>query len=186
MLRFLIRLKGGAPRGDLLRVVRAMARELGVEARNPKWTSYGALELDVFAPGRPDFELFVAALEPLAAPEFTHDLNIAPKFRPEDEIFSEAKSLFNAERYWECHEVLEGIWRTRTGDEKALLQGVILICAALVHHQKGEDAVALGILERAVRMLRPSQPSYGPFRVDRLKAGSEEILRRKRFISFEV
>ncbi len=186
MLRFLIRLKGGAFRGDLLGVVRAMARELGVEAKNPKWTSYGALELDVFVPGRPDFELFVAALEPLTAPEFTHDLNTAPKFRPEDEIFTEAKSLFNAERYWECHEVLEGIWRTRAGDEKALLQGVILVCAAFVHHQKGEDTVALGILESGVLMLGSSRPSYGAFRVDRLKAGSEEILKRKRFISFEV
>ncbi|MDG6917112.1 MAG: DUF309 domain-containing protein [Nitrososphaerota archaeon] len=185
-MRFLIRLEGGHIQGDLLEVVRGMAIELGIDARNPKWTSYGALELDVFAPSRADFDLFMAALAPLVGVEFTHDLNTTPRFRSEHELLSEAKELFDSERYWECHEVLEGVWRTKSGDERVLLQGMILVCAAFVHHQKGEDAVALGILERAVRTLRFSQPSYGAFRVDRMRTYSEEILRGRRFFSFEA
>jgi hypothetical protein len=185
-LRFLVRLEGSHFQGDLLGVVRSMARELGMDARNPKWTSYGALELDVFAPGRSDFDLFMATLAPLVEVEFTHDLNTAPEFRPEHELLTEAKALFDSERYWECHEVLEGVWRTKSGDERALLQGMILVCAAFVHHQKGEDAVALGILERAVGMLRFPQPSYGAFRVYLMKTNSVEILRRRRFFSFEA
>ena len=185
-MRFLIRLRGRVPQADLLGACRALARELGVEARNPKWTSYGALELDIFTPGRPDFELFVAALGPLAEPEFTHDLNVAPAFRPEGELFSEARALFNSERYWECHEVLEGVWRKREGDGKTLLQGMILVCAAFVHHQKGEDHVALGVLERGVRLLGPPALSHGPSWVERLKANSEDVLDRGRFFCFEV
>ena len=48
-MRFLVRMKAkGVPRERLLGSTKAVARDLGVECRNPKWTSYGALELDVF------------------------------------------------------------------------------------------------------------------------------------------
>ena len=185
-MRFLIRLKERDPRESFLGIVRALAREFGAEAKNPKRTSYGALELDVFAPSRPDFELFVASLEPLAETEFTKDLSVPVPFREEAELFSEARSLFNAERYWECHEVLEGAWRTKDGDEKRLVQGMILVCAAFVHHQKGEDSVAFGILKRAVRQLDFSNASFGGFRVDSLRTNSEQILVGRKFFCFGV
>ncbi len=186
MLRFLIRLKERDPQESFLGTVRALAREFGAEAKNPKRTSYGALELDVFAPSPPDFELFVASLEPLAEPEFTKDLSVPLPFRDEAELFSEARSLFNAERYWECHEVLEGAWRTKEGDERRLVQGMILVCAAFVHHQKGEDPVALGILQRAIRQLDFSRASFGEFRVDSLRTNSEQILVGQKFFCFSV
>ena len=153
-MRFLARvLATKVPRADLLQTVRTVARTLGLDPRNPKWTSYGALELDIFAPTRADFDLFVSAVEPLVRFEFARDLNVAPRHRGDDETFAEARGLFNSERYWECHEVLEGVWRTRQGEEKRLLQGMILVCAAFVHHQKGNDAVALGVLRRSAQLL---------------------------------
>lgn len=186
-MRFLVRMKAvGVPRENLLEATRTIARNLGVDPRNPKWTSYGALEIDVFSQTKADFDLFLSALGPIADPEFVRDLNSAPGFKPEDELFSEARVLFNAERYWECHEVLEGIWRTKQGEEKRLLQGIILVCAAFVHHQKGEDDVALGVLKRAVKQLEYSAPRYGDFDVRRLRENVGKALRSGELENFGV
>lgn len=186
-MRFLVRLVAArVPRKNLLEAVRAIARTLGAEPRNPKWTSYGALELDIFCPTKADFDLFLAAVIPIAEPEFTRDLSLAPAHKEEVELFSEARELFNAERYWECHEVLEGIWRLKQGDQKRLLQGIILVCAAFVHHQKGEEAVALGVLRRAANQLEFGALEYGGFSLSGLRKNVQEILRNNRFSNFRV
>ena len=61
---------------------------------------------------------------------------------------------FNNERYWEAQETAEAIWnKTKDPHEKNIVQGVILVGAALVHHQRGEDQVCLSILRRALAKL---------------------------------
>jgi uncharacterized protein len=152
--RFLVRIvPGSLGRQGFLPSVRSVASGIGVQARNPKWTSYGALELDLFASSVGDIELALAALEPLGRMEFAKDLGQAPPYRSTEEAVREAKALFDAERYWESHEVLEGVWRVLDGNDKRFVQGVILVCAAFVHHQKGEDDVGFGVLRRAARQL---------------------------------
>lgn len=163
-----------------------MARSLGAEARNPKWTSYGALELDIFCPTKNDFELFLAAVNPLYPAEFSRDLNEAPPHKSDHAIFSEAIDFFNHERYWESHETLEGLWRVKTGDEKRLLQGLILVCAAFVHHQKGEEPVALGVLRRASKQLDYPTPDYRGLKVGSLAGKVDDILSGGQFSVFKL
>jgi uncharacterized protein len=170
----------------LLTTVKALARSVGAEARNPKWTSYGALELDIFCPSRADFDLFLSVVRPIAELEFLRDLNLATPWTNEDELFSEARDYFNRERYWECHEVFEAIWRLKQGQEKRYLQGVILVCAAFVHHQKGEEEVALGVMRRAANQLDYPAKEYGGFSVPDLAARAREILESKRFSTFRL
>jgi hypothetical protein len=160
-MRFLIRLvPRDADRVSLLSAIRVIAINLGGRAVNPKWTSYGALEIDVFLSTRGDFEAFMAAITPLAEVEFAKDLQIPPPHLPKDRAVGEAIALFNAERFWEAHEVLESLWRVEEGDEKKLLQGLILVCAAFVHVQKGERDVALGVARRGLPLLGRSGSSY--------------------------
>jgi uncharacterized protein len=186
-LRFLVRFAPSeASRGVFLESARALAKSVGVEARNPKWTSYGALEVDIFCPSSADLEIFVAIAQPLAKPEFITDLNRAPEHMTDDEILSKARGLFNAERYWECHEVLEGLWRQKQGEEKRLLQGIILVCAAFIHHQKGEDAVALSVLRRGANQLDFPRTKYGGFDVPNVKKEVQRMLTLRRFKDFRV
>jgi hypothetical protein len=186
-LRYLIRVRDTTLPGEkLLTAIRTVGKPLGVSPRNPKWTSYGALELDIFTPSRADFELFVSAVKPLAEIEFAKDLNLAPLHKSEPRLFEEARRLFNDERYWECHEVLEGLWRTKHGEDKLLLQGIILVCAGFVHHQKGEEAVALGVLGRAVKQLQHSDPDYGGFKIDELRRSVQEIIKSREFFNFQL
>lgn len=86
---------------------------------------------------------------------------VVEKHLARDEAIDLAKNLFNSERYWECHEVLEGIWKQSSGAEKELLQGIILTCAAFVHSQKDEDEISISILRRAQEKLGPSQAYHG-------------------------
>lgn len=186
-MRFLVRLTSkDSSRGKFLSSVRALARSVGAEARNPKWTSYGALEIDIFSPTRADFDLFLAALFPIYNVEFSRDLNVAPQHQSEDQIVVEARHYFNAERYWECHETLEALWRVKSGDEKRLLQGVILLCAAFVHHQKGEESVASGVLDRALPLLDFPLPSYHGLDTSTIKKRAEMMASAGRFRDFKV
>ena len=186
-MRYLIRiLQSDGRRDRFLPAIKAVAKSVGLDARNPKWTSYGALELDIFAPSKADLDTFLAATEPLGSLEFWKDLNVAPHHRTEEELFSEARRYFNSERYWECHEVLEGAWRLMSGDEKRYVQGIILVCAAFVHHQKGEDEVALSVLRRALKQRDFGAARYHGISVGTLRRRVKSIVSSGRFETFRI
>jgi uncharacterized protein len=160
-MRFLIRMISSNPDFESsVRTMRGIASTMGAKAVNPKRTSYGALEMDIFVESRTDFDVFKAAIEPLGELEFYRDLQEVPRFLPKADAMSEAIALFNAERFWEAHEVLESLWRVAEGEEKRVLQGLILTCAAFVHEQKGEREVALGVAKRALSLLSWPEPEY--------------------------
>lgn len=187
-LRYLVRLKSSSTQSDegFLRTVRSLSGSVGANVRNPKWTSYDALELDVFVNSKSDFDLLVSAVEPLSKIEFIHDLNEPPVHKPRDEILSEARGYLNSERFWEAHETLEGLWRVSSGDEKVLLQGLILVCAAFVHHQKKEEDTAQSVLRRARRQLDWPEDSYDGMAIRKLRSRVDEILASGRFRVFRI
>jgi uncharacterized protein len=176
----------GPDRAVLLRVVRSIAASIGVRVVNPKWTSYGALEVDVFAGTGPDFETFMGAVEPLGEVEFTRNLSEAPRPLSPQETVEEARSLFNQERFWEGHEVLESLWRVAAGEEKSLIQGIILVCAAYVHLQKDEPAVALGVALRAVPKLVWTGRSYYGIDVDAMRKTVAQMTEEKALTLFKI
>ncbi len=163
-----------------------MARYVGAEAKNPKWTSYGALEVDVFAPSTQDSLLLQAALAPLAKIEFWRNLDEPPRFTAREQVVEEARSFFNAERFWESHETLEALWRNTRGDEKELQQGLILVAAAYVHLQKDELKVALGIFRRALPQLRWGERYYLGIDVESVRKRIEAIVKSGRVEIFRI
>jgi hypothetical protein len=167
-------------------MVRSLARYIGAEVRNPKWTSYGALEVDLFAPSKQDSLLVEAALKPLMKIEFWRNLDEPPHFTSREQIVEEARSYFNAERFWESHETLEAVWRNTKGDEKDLQQGLILVAAAFVHLQKDELEVALGIFRRGLPKLRWSERYYLGIDIQIVRKQVEEILRTGRPEIFKI
>jgi uncharacterized protein len=187
-MRFLVRLiPHSGDRAALLSAVRSIAANLGGSAVNPKWTSYGALEIDIFAPSRQDFEVVMAAIAPLIhGVEFAKDLQEAPPFLPKERAIDEAVALFNAERFWEAHEVLESLWRVAEGTEKKLLQGLILVCAAFVHHQKDESKVALGVARRALPLLVWTEPMYYVIDVTRVREKTTKMVEEEALSLFKL
>lgn len=87
--------------------------------------------------------------------------DLSEKTVGKEAAIEKAKALFNQERFWECHEVLEGLWKMSWGDEKDTLNGLILVCAALVHWQKGEETTCFSVMERALQKLKASGSYHG-------------------------
>ncbi len=185
--RFLLRaLPANHDRQGFLTVVKSISTYLGARAVNPKWTSYGALEIDLFAGSTGDLELVVAALEPLARIEFARNLDEPPTAMSKEEILAEAVRLFNAERFWEAHETLERIWRTSDGPEKRLVQGIILVCVAFVHTQKEKQAVAMGVVKRALKQLEWPEQTYHGVDVTNLRARMEMAVASGKLTVFRI
>lgn len=97
-----------------------------------------------------------------------------------------AKSLFNDERYWECHEVLEGVWKKESGNEKSLLQGIILTCAAFVHSQKDEDDICVSILGRAMEKLQNANRIYYGIDMEQFKKLVFNIMNTRKIQYFKI
>ena len=102
------------------------------------------------------------------------------------EAMERAIQLFNEEKYWWSHEVLEGIWKETSGSEKELLNGLILVAAAFVHDQKNEKEISLSILQRALIKLSSGSGTYYAIDVDIIKEKIKNIIEKKRISRFTI
>lgn len=98
----------------------------------------------------------------------------------------EAKQLFNEERFWETHEVLEAVWKSSQGLEKQLLQGIILVSTALVHYQKNKLEVCISELKRALPKLEWNSRSYFGIDLQALTEHVQGIISSGRIILFKI
>lgn len=144
-----------------------------------------AIELDLFATDQSSKQSAVKLLSDqygklLSERDLSED---APSVvQDKESIVRESASLFNEQRYWECHETLEQIWRKEKDPvEKAVLQGVILAASALVHAQKSENEVCLGMIPRALEKLgRWEEPTYYSIDVKQLVDALRRMLETRR------
>jgi hypothetical protein len=93
-----------------------------------------------------------------------------------EEAIEKGRDYFNDERFWECHETLEGVWKKTYEGEKDLIQGIILVAAAFVHYQKNENEICLSILKRAMEKIGSSSEKYHKIDVDVLRNKVSEII----------
>ena len=103
-----------------------------------------------------------------------------------ERAISEGISYFNDERFWECHEILEAVWKNCDGNEKFLIQGLILVAAGLVHYQKDEDDICISIFGRALQKLENSNGKYHNIDIDKIKKIVNEMINSKEVSSFLI
>ena len=68
--------------------------------------------------------------------------------------------LFNRERYFEAHEVLEALWLREKGEARRFYQGMIQTAAVFVHIQKKNSKGAEMMYEKAHQNLKSYLPQY--------------------------
>ena len=139
--------------------------------------STGAIEFDLFTE-QPDLNRSKSLLEAKISKLVTlRPIEpLATSARGEMETLREGIDLFNQERFWEAHELLEEIWHPATGVERDMIQGLILTAAALVHYQKNENDVCVSILGRAKGKMGTLDHFKG-LEISRLRANIEQILK---------
>lgn len=62
---------------------------------------------------------------------------------------AEAIKLYNARKYWECHENLEHYWLEEPGPIRNIYWAVIQVAAAMIHYRENNLIGAIGLLKKA-------------------------------------
>ncbi|MGI8748623.1 MAG: DUF309 domain-containing protein [Deinococcus sp.] len=77
--------------------------------------------------------------------------------------------LFNAGQWWEAHEAWEEVWQRSRGDQRRLVQGLILLAAAL-HKRWHHGSLAHRNYFKAAALLDPLPPRCAGLDLRRLRA----------------
>jgi uncharacterized protein len=141
------------------------------------------LEFDVSV-SKEYIDLLVKRLEKIG-PLFDARHLFEEEIEKEDAV-EKGRNYFNDERFWECHEILEGVWKKTFEGEKDLVQGIILVAAAFVHYQKNENEICLSILERATKKLGSSSGKYYDVDVDSLQNKVLKIIDSGKIETFKI
>jgi hypothetical protein len=152
--------------GALLKKARCLVSDTKTIVRDSRVAKHH-IEFDMSIPENKSIQDILAKLS-LITPvsEYEH---IVEKNMKKEEAIRQAKILFNNEKYWGSHEILEGVWKNSFKDEKDLLNGIILIAAAFVHDEKDESDICISILKRAIQKLSNATGIYYGLNVDRIK-----------------
>jgi len=118
--------------------------------------------------------------------ELDHIKAVIEENKDKENAIKEGIFYFNNERFWECHEALEGVWKKCFEEEKVLVQGIILVAAALVHYQKDEDKICLSVLGRALEKLENASGTYHNIDIDSLKNKVEKIRESDKISTFAI
>ena len=70
-------------------------------------------------------------------------------------------ALFNRAAFFECHEVLEDVWRDAPEPDRKFLQALIQTAVALHHYSKGNSVGARSLFERALCNLASYPEEFG-------------------------
>lgn len=162
-------------------VKRIVSEASSLQAVNVRISSR-AVEFDVFSEDPVKVAMSASKLEQVLGPvETIEDLRRERRFQSDGQAFGAAISLYRAERFWEAHEVLESIWRkTPPGGGKETLQGLILLCAAYVHYQRGEPEVALNMMPQVLKKFESvSVSSYHGIDLNRLRTEIRNMIGRQ-------
>ena len=167
---------------DILRQSRRLASGMDLILRDCR-ISKKYVELDTSVPESNLDELIdkLSSIGPL-----DHAKHVVEEIFEKEDAISEGISYFNNERFWECHEILEGVWKNCDGDEKFLVQGLILVAAGLVHYQKDEDEICISIFNRALTKLENASGQYHDIDIDKIKKTVSEMISSKDVSSFLI
>lgn len=93
---------------------------------------------------------------------------------------------YNNERFWEAHEAWEGAWKKCSGQEKELLQGIILVAVAFAHCQKNDEKIGIGMLGRALKKIGDFTGKYHGIDIDRIRNRINQMRNAKVMTIFEI
>ena len=81
----------------------------------------------------------------------------------------EAVALFNEQKFFECHEVLEVLWRVEKGKDKRFYQGILQFAVALEHHKRGNVGGFFKVLQDARQSLEGYPTPYQGIKLQKLR-----------------
>ncbi len=74
-----------------------------------------------------------------------------------EESLSKAYELFNSQKWYEAHDVLEDIWNGLDGDERQIIQGILQVSVSQFHLSKGNVNGAMILLGEGLGRIKTRQ-----------------------------
>lgn len=167
---------------QLLLDARRLASGLNVTIRDMRISSK-YLEYDVSIK-KEHLDLLLKKLEPIGS--LDHAKHVVDEVMEKEEAIQKGRYYFNNERFWECHEVLEGAWKKSSGEEKDLIQGLILVAAAMVHYQKYENNICISIFRRGLEKIGERTGLYHKIDLDLVRKKVTEMIQSGMIIAFTI
>ena len=186
MERYMLHLKnrGYFPKNsrEIVHKARDLCSDMAVSVRVARIASK-FVELDVSVE-QDEMESLIDKLSPIGSLDNARHIfeeDIAKERGTQDGIF-----YFNNERFWECHESFEGVWKKCIGREKEIVQGIILLAVAFAHAQKNEENIGIGMLKRSMDKLGTSPSIYATIDLDRIRRKIQEMQKSNKLVIFEI
>lgn len=168
----------------ILKKTRELTQSIEIVIRDCR-ISTTFIELDISIPKKYDVDNVLNLLKTISS--IKELIEVKERHFTKNEAINNAIVLFNEEKYWWSHEALEMIWKESKGEEKQLLNGLILICAAFVHNQKDESNICLSILERSmIKFSTVKESIYYGINIDGVKKRITKILQNKEIVQFKI
>ncbi|HEX7033157.1 MAG TPA: DUF309 domain-containing protein [Nitrososphaera sp.] len=142
------------------------------------------IELDTSLPDNMSIDDLVYRLSPIS--QLASYDHVVERHMEKDEAIKKAVELFNDEKYWSAHEALEGVWKETSGEEKSILNGIILVAAAFVHDEKDEPEICLSILQRARKKLEGTGGKYRDIDIDMIADRISKIIHSGKIERFKI
>ncbi|MDP9021191.1 MAG: DUF309 domain-containing protein [Actinomycetota bacterium] len=90
-----------------------------------------------------------------------------------EEALAKAVELWNQERFFEAHEVLEDVWNAAPDGDRLFWQGVIQVAVGCCHHQRGNVPGSVALLRKAAEKLAEYPDVYHGIDVEQLRVFAE-------------
>ena len=186
MNRYMLHLKnnGFSPKDsrELIHRARDLASDMHASVRVVR-IARNFVEFDVGVE-KEDLDTLVEKLSPIG--EIDNIRHVFEEEIEKEKGISDGIYYFNNERYWECHEAFEGVWKQCFGKEKEILQGIILFAVAFAHAQEDDLRIGIGMLRRVLDKLGTSPSEYHSIDIDRLRKKAIEMQQEKKLTIFEI
>ena len=167
---------------EVVRKARDLASDMNVSVRLARIASK-FVEFDIAAE-KEDLDTILEKLSPIGA--IDNIRHVVEEEIDKEQGIKDGIYYFNNERFWECHEAFEGVWKQCFGREKELVQGIILVAVAFAHAQENDSKIGIGMLNRALEKLGTSPSMYHSIDVDRIRNKVIEMQQANRLTIFEI
>jgi uncharacterized protein len=87
-------------------------------------------------------------------------------------------ALFNAGLFFECHELLEEVWRATNGPAKDFYHGIVQVAASFYHYEKRNQHGAQTLLRKGLQRLAAYPDEYQSVRLGEFRANLHRWMER--------
>lgn len=167
---------------DIVHRARFLCANIGASIRVVR-VATNFIELDVSVEEE-KFDSVIEKLSPIGGLDNVR--HVVEEEINKDDGIKDGIFYFNSERFWEAHEAWEGAWKKCYGQEKTLVQGLILVAVSFAHSQKNDKDIGINMFSRALEKIGDFRGTYHNIDVDMIRKKITEMRHSGEMALFKI